>query len=164
MTNEAARNAAGPALERLRKWILWLLMATSAGLIAELLLTAHWEDIWQRVPLAILGLFLVWGACWPLVPSGAMLQVFRILCALAILSGLAGSALHYRAKVEFAKERNASLSGLPLMREAIKGTSPPLLAPGSMITLGLLGLIWAYRHPAARRSRGRRNFTDGGEA
>ncbi|GIW53204.1 MAG: hypothetical protein KatS3mg081_2559 [Gemmatimonadales bacterium] len=138
-------------------------MGTCAGLLLELLLSAHWEDAWQRVPLAVLGLFLIWGACWPAVRRNGMLWVFRACCFLAIASGVAGSALHYRGKVEFARERDPSLSGLALAREAVKGTSPPLLAPGSMITLGLLGLIWAYRHPAGQRERSACQPNRGGE-
>ena len=36
-----------------------------------------------------------------------------------------------------------------LVREALKGRMPPVLAPGMMIHLGLLGLAWTWKHPAA---------------
>jgi hypothetical protein len=76
-----------------------------------------------------------------------------------ILSGGIGIVLHYRGKAGFALERNPSLTGTALLKEAIlKGTNPPLLAPGTMITLGLLGLAWIYAHsrvvPATSHSTG----------
>jgi hypothetical protein len=40
------------------------------------------------------------------------------------------------------------LTGLSLMREALKGQMPPVLAPGIMVQLGVLGLAWTWRHPA----------------
>jgi hypothetical protein len=64
------------------------------------------------------------------------------------LSGITGMALHYRAKSEFALERDPSLSGVALLREAVEGSTPPLLAPGAMIALGILGSAWTYRHRA----------------
>lgn len=118
----------------IRRRVVWLLVFTSAGLIAELLLTKHWDGAWQVVPLVLLGLGLV------VVPARATARVVQGVMGLFILSGLAGTFLHCRGKVEFALERNPALTGWALVRETLKGTSPPILAPGAMIAIGLLGL------------------------
>lgn len=112
-----------------------LFLFSAAGLLAELLLTKHWDGVWQVAPLPLLaaGLIVMAARVNPRVVRGVM--------ALLILSGLLGAVLHYLGKVEFARERNASVTGWALVRETLKGTSPPILAPGAMIALGLLGVI-----------------------
>jgi hypothetical protein len=51
-------------------------------------------------------------------------------------------------------ESNPSLAGWDLVWQAIGGKTPPLLAPGAMIQLGLVGLAYTYKHPALGRSKG----------
>jgi hypothetical protein len=67
---------------------------------------------------------------------------------LCLLSGVAGLYLHYDARVEFKLELNPSLAGWDLFWRTVKGpTMPPVLAPGAMIQIALLGLAYSYRHP-----------------
>ena len=40
--------------------------------------------------------------------------------------------------------------GVQLVWEALRGATPAL-APGTMILLGLMGLLYCYRHPALER-------------
>jgi hypothetical protein len=65
-----------------------------------------------------------------------------------IAAGLAGVYLHYQGSVEFKLESNPSLAGWQLFWQAIRSKTPPALAPGVMIQLGLIGLAYTYRHPA----------------
>lgn len=114
-----------------------------AGLLAELLLSKHTGDAWQLVPVVLLA------AALPLLAAAAkrhraLVRTFQVLCVLSMLSGIVGSWLHYRVKVEFALEREPDLQGVALFRQAMKGINPPLLAPGAMIAIGLLGLLWIY--------------------
>ena len=122
----------------LRRRLVALLVFTALGMLAELLLTRHWDGFWQVVPLVLLVLALV-----VLVPVNQ--RVVRGVMALCIASGVIGAWLHARGKAEFALERNPALSGWALVRETLKGSSPPLLAPGAMIAIGLLGLLAAQR-------------------
>jgi hypothetical protein len=47
-------------------------------------------------------------------------------------------------------ETNPALAGWELVREAIfSGTTPPVLAPGMMIQLGLIGLAYGYCRPSS---------------
>jgi hypothetical protein len=65
-----------------------------------------------------------------------------------LIAGLAGFALHYQANMEFRLETNPSLSSWSLVWAVLSGKTPPVLAPGAMIQLGLLGLVYTYKHPA----------------
>jgi hypothetical protein len=61
--------------------------------------------------------------------------------------GALGVYLHLAGNVEFALERDPSLSGVHLLWKALRGASPAL-APGALAQLGLLGLLYDYKHPA----------------
>jgi len=124
---------------RLRRPLTALLVFTTVGLFVELLLTRHWDGFWQVAPLVLLGLIL------PVAAVRVPPRAAQIVMASCILSGLAGTVLHTWGKMEFALERNAGLEGWALVRETVKGTSPPILAPGAMIAIGLLGLLTISR-------------------
>ena len=124
--------------------LLALFVFSIIGTAGELLLMKHYESVWMIVPLALFGLALVLLSVNGAVPASVWTLVFRALMLLFILSGGVGTLLHYRGKSEFARERDRTLAGWALARETVfKGANPPLLAPGAMIALGLLGLIWA---------------------
>jgi hypothetical protein len=61
---------------------------------------------------------------------------------------------HYIANVEFQREVDPSIGGTALFWKAMGAKTPPALAPGSMLQLGLIGLAYAYRHPAGASVRG----------
>jgi hypothetical protein len=125
-----------------------LLLLGMLGTGTELLLVEHTEDTWQVVPLVLLGLgifALAWNA---LARRRAAVRTLQVVMVLVVLSGLVGLYQHYRANAEFELEMYPSLGGLALFWKAIHGTSPPSLAPATMIGLGLLGLLSTYRHPA----------------
>jgi hypothetical protein len=118
------------------------------GTAADLLLTGHVEDAWQLAPLALFGASAI-VMVWHLARGGrASLRTHQALMGLYIISGFIGTFLHYRANIEFEMEMYPGLAGFELFWKAIQGASPPSLAPGAMIALGLLGLLYAYRHPA----------------
>jgi hypothetical protein len=57
--------------------------------------------------------------------------------------------LHYHGNEEFELEMYPSLSGMQLVSETLTGATP-VLAPGSMALLGVVGLASTYRHPVLR--------------
>jgi len=127
--------------------VIFLLGALGAG--AELLLLGHTEDNWQLIPLLLFSLSLVALLAHAALRRAATVRVFQFTMLLFVISGFVGFWLHYQAKMEFKLESNPDLAGLELFWEAIKGAAvPPVLAPGMMIQMGLLGLAWTYRHPA----------------
>lgn len=136
----------------IRGLILIILLLGLFGTGVELLLVGHTENIWQWIPLLLITLsvvVLIWHAT---VRRAASVRVFQATMILFMLSGVTGVWLHYQGKVAFKLETNPALAGMELFRAAIKGVAPPLLAPGMMIQMGLLGLAYAYRHPALRAS------------
>ena len=142
-----ARRGDDPGL--LRRLLLGLMLLGMLGLLAELVLLEHYEDVWQWVPLAALALGIVLaGAVW-MRPGRATLRAFRAMSAVYVAAGALGLYLHLDGNLEFEREGDRNARGLPLLWEALRGATP-VLAPGALVQLGLLGLALAYRHPALR--------------
>jgi hypothetical protein len=128
-----------------------MLALLTFGLVAvggELLALGHYEDSWQLVPLGLIAL-AVGVISWLAVAGGAAaVRALRVAMLLMVAAGGLGIALHYRGNVEFQLDVNPDLSGLALFLKVLHAKAPPALAPGVMAQLGLLGLIYTYRHPA----------------
>ena len=134
----------------LRGLLLGVVVLGAVGLEVELLLLEHYESAWQFAPLVLLGVVLIGAALVWRRPSPATVRFFQAVMALCLAAGAVGIFLHYRGNVEFELEREPLLGGLRLFWEAARGATPAL-APGAMAQLGLLGLVYTYRHPALRR-------------
>jgi hypothetical protein len=127
----------------------------------DLLLLGHYEDAKQVIPLVLIAmgvLVLVWHAFYGGTASVRALQVTMVLF---IASGMLGVVLHYRSNMEFQLEMDSSISGLNLFWKVMQAKAPPALAPSAMAQLGLLGLAYAYRHPALAGSSGESNHDHG---
>lgn len=141
----------GAQPERWRPFVLLVLVIGLVGTLAELLLLGHYEDRWQFAPLALgagVLVALLWYAATRAVEPVRVgpVRAVRYLSLLSCVSACVGIVLHYKANVEWELETTPELRGVELFREAITGALP-LLAPGTMLQLGLLGLIWTMRHP-----------------
>jgi hypothetical protein len=134
---------------RFRDLLLGIIVFGILGLVAELLLQEHTESWQQWIPLVLLGLGLATSGLVYLRPSSGALNAFRALMVMFVLAGALGVYLHFAGNVEFEIERTPELSGLPLIWKSLKGATPAL-APGALAQLGLLGLLYGYRHPAGR--------------
>lgn len=137
----------------IRKVLLAILILGMLGSATELILLKHTEDVRQWVPLILLAAALIVFAWHGVNASPSNLQVIHWLMIAFIASGLAGVYFHFQGSAEFKLEGNPSLRGWALFWEAIQGKTPPLLAPGAMIQLGLIGLAYTYKHPALSRSK-----------
>ncbi|HEX6925563.1 MAG TPA: hypothetical protein VF167_09035 [Longimicrobiaceae bacterium] len=135
--------------EPIRQLLLALIFLGAAGLVAELLLLEHTENVYQWMPLVMLALVLVFSLLLGFRPSPRVLRLFRGLMVLVILVGLVGIYLHYDGNREFELEMDPQASGFDLLWKVLHGATPTL-APGAMVQLGLLGLVFAYRHPLLR--------------
>jgi len=136
-----------------RRFLLGILLLGLLGIGTELLLLAHDEDVKQLIPfvaiaLAAAAIGWVWFA-----PGPAAIRAFQAAMVLFLLSGAAGTVLHFRANLEFQTEVDPSIKGMALFTKAVRAKTPPALAPGAMIQLGLLGLAYTFKHPAANRNR-----------
>ncbi|MCU0627666.1 MAG: hypothetical protein MUF21_14460 [Gemmatimonadaceae bacterium] len=137
-------------LARFRTWALLLLALSLAGTLVELLLIGHWDGWQQWVPLGLLGSSLVTVLAFLVRPWRALLPVVRTLCVALALAGAAGSWLHFDGNAEFERESVPDIGGRALFTAAITGATP-VLAPGSLLTFALLGLLALHRHPVGAR-------------
>ena len=131
-----------------RRILLTILLLGTAGISLELWLMAHIEDVYQLIPLYLAAAGIVTAAVVAIRPSIGSVRLFQAVMVLFLLSGIVGMVLHFQVNIEFQQEMDAALSGLALYQKAILAKSPPALAPGAMIQLGLIGLAYTFRHPA----------------
>ncbi len=136
-------------LETLRAALLAVLTLGIAGMGVELFLLGHTEDVWQWTPIVLLAGAVVVIGCHVVRPGVASVRALQSVMALFVASGMVGLALHYKGNVEFEREMYPSLAGWQLFKQAMTGATPSL-APGTMVQFGLLGLLYAFRHPALR--------------
>lgn len=135
------------AVSLIRRGLLALLALGCAGLIGELVILEHYEEINQLPPLVLLSLTLV-AILWHWNDGGRRsLRALQIIALFLILSGLIGVYFHLTGNIEATKEFEPDLAGMPFWIDVIRGAAPSL-APGTMVQFGLLGLLYAYRHPA----------------
>jgi hypothetical protein len=131
----------------IRRVLLAILVIGIVGTTTELLLLKHTEEATQLIPIVLLGLGVI-ALVWHVArPSAASIMTLRLLMVLFVAAGLVGMVLHYEANVEFQREMDRSLAGMPLFWKAVAAKAPPALAPGSMSQLGLIGLAYSYRYP-----------------
>ena len=136
-----------------RRMLLAILIAGIAGISLELWLMAHTEDVYQLIPLFLAALGVIGIVTVALRPSAGTVRLFQAVMALFLLSGIVGMYLHFEVNMEFQLEMDPALSGMALYQKAILAKSPPALAPGAMIQLGLIGLAYTFRHPALEPRR-----------
>ncbi len=114
-------------LRTLRRGVLGLVVLGTAGVSVELVFLAHYTDWNQRIPLVVSSIGLL-AAFWVVLAPGLPgLRVWQFTMLLFVGTGITGITMH---------------------RDVVTETViPPLLAPGSFIQLGLLGLLYTFRHP-----------------
>jgi hypothetical protein len=136
--------AAETTLRAVRRLLLATLVAGMAGTASELLLIGHVEDSWQLVPLVLLALGTLVALAHAFTPHRFTRGALQAVMGLFLVSGGIGMVLHYRGNSEFEVEMAPSIAGFELVKESITGAFP-VLAPGTMILLGLVGLAVTYR-------------------
>lgn len=136
-------------LSTIRRVLLALVLLGIVGLTLELFLLEHIESATQLIPFAVLGAGLVASVTAAARPTRRSLRLFQVVMLLFIAAGVLGVYLHLRGNVLFEQETDPSARGLDLIWRSLRG-GVPLLAPAAMAQLGLLGLVFAYRHPSLR--------------
>lgn len=134
----------------MHRLILAILFLGLVGTGTELLLLEHTKSLRELIPVALIAVSIL-ILVWHVIGRGPVtVRALQAIMALFVQAGLAGLVLHYQSNAEFKLESNPSLTGWALFWAAVNGKSPPALAPGAMIQLGLLGLVYTYQHPALR--------------
>ena len=131
----------------MRQLILGLVFIGLVGLAVELALLRHAESLTQWIPHITLMVGLVSTIAVYVRPRPATLKAFQLVMLVFVVVGALGVYLHLQGNIEFALERDPSLGGTKLIWKALRGATPAL-APGALAQLGLLGLLFTYRHPA----------------
>lgn len=131
-------------LSTISKVIFGVLMLGTAGLLAELVLIAHYEDATQWIPLALLAAGLVVLAVDRALGRGWTQLLVQLTMVLVIGAGVLGVYFHFLGSREFQIEMDPQMRGTTLVWHVLRAKSPPTLAPGSMVQLGILGLGYAY--------------------
>lgn len=132
----------------IRRLLLASLAVGILGTGGELILLGHVESAAQWIPLIALAIALALLA-WHVVRPGALtVRLIQLLMCAFLVFGVVGVGLHYDGNVEFERELHPKDAGVMFLRHTLAGATP-VLAPGSMVLLGLVGLAHAYRHPSA---------------
>ncbi len=139
-------------LSLIRFGLLMIFLVGLGGTATELLLLGHTEELWQFVPLILLGLSALIVGWYIVSRSPAALRFFRWVMGLFMAAGIAGVVLHYLGNVENAFETVPDLAGIDLFWQAITGATPAL-APGMMLLLGLIGWLFTFQHPRLSRKK-----------
>lgn len=132
----------------IRKFLLLSLALGVIGTAGELVLLGHIESPTQWLPLGALGAsvpVLLWHAQ---APGKASVRTLQLLMVVFIVFGIVGVGLHYDGNAEFERELHPGDAGMTFLGHVVAGATP-VLAPGSMVLLGLVGMAHAYRHPSA---------------
>jgi hypothetical protein len=140
-----------PVLQTLRRLLLGILVVVLVGTAADLLLLEHYEDAWQLPPLIMISLGLMVAAWVAAKGSVTSVTTLRVLMVLFIATGCLGMMMHYQGNWEFQREVDPTAGGWDVFVKVMRAKAPPALAPGVMIQMGLIGLLYTYRHPAFER-------------
>ena len=120
--------------------------------MTELLLLEHYEQPLQFVTL-VLMVAAVGVLIWEFRQHDtASRRAVQIVMALFVLAGFVGFVAHFYGSAEYQLELNPEMSIWELMEKVLRAKAPPLLAPGMMLQLGLLGLAYMFSDPRFRRS------------
>jgi uncharacterized membrane protein len=136
----------------LRVWILGILALGLLGTVTELVLLEHYEEPLQFVPLILIAAVLptLW---WEFTRRNlASRRTMQVLMALFVIAGCVGFAAHFHGSAEYQLELNPDMSNWELLEKILRAKAPPLLAPGMMLQLGLLGLAYVFSDSRFRRS------------
>jgi len=121
------------------------------GTVVELLLLEHFEDVSQWIPIGLIAGALALLCAHAVARSRATVRSIQAMMIVFIGSGLLGTWLHYKGNADFELEITPTMAGWTLFSTSMAGATP-VLAPGTMIQLGLIGLAWSLGHPALQRA------------
>lgn len=137
----------------LRGWILGILLLGLLGTVTELVLLEHYEQPLQLVPLVLIAAAVA-ATAWEFRRHDmASRRTMQIVMALFVLAGFAGFVAHFHGSAEYQLELNPDMGNWELLGKILRAKAPPLLAPGMMLQLGLLGLAYVFSDVRFRRSK-----------
>jgi len=139
-------------VEMFRRWVLGVLVLGLVGTVTELILLEHYEQPLQFVPLVLVALAFIAIGWYLRQRDLTSLRALQILMGLFVFAGFLGMAAHFRGSAEYQLELDPEMGTWDLLLKIMHAKAPPLLAPGMMMQMGLLGLAYAYTDARYRRS------------
>jgi hypothetical protein len=137
-------------LASIRTLLFGGLVLGTVGTAGELVLLRHIDMPTQWIPFVVLGVLTIVLAWHGLKPSRASVRAMQWLMGVLLVTGGLGVALHLNGNFDFERELHPGEQGFELIRKTVAGATP-VLAPGSLALLGLIGFAQTYRHPGAAR-------------
>ena len=137
-----------PTLTSVRRLLLLVITGGTIAMAVDLVLIGHYEDSNQLIPLVVGGIGLLTIAVTARRPSVGTIRTMQFVMLCFIGTGIIGVTLHFQANAEFQREVDPAISTRDLIWKVVEATAPPALSPGVLVQLGLLGLVYTYRHPA----------------
>jgi len=148
----SADSVGADRIELLRSWILGILVLGLLGTVTELVLLEHYEQPTQFVPLVLIVAALA-ALFWEFRRRDtASCRTIQAVMVLFVLAGFVGFVAHFHGSAEYQLELNPDMSNWELLEKILRAKAPPLLAPGMMLQLGLLGLAYVFSDSRFRRS------------
>ena len=145
----------GHVVRILRRFMLAILVFAMTGTFIDLMMFRHYQDPWQLIPLGLLGLSAATLVWYGIRRSRISLRTFQILMVLLIAGGVAGVILHWKTSADYYTELDSTIQRWQMVWSVLHSKVPPTLAPAGLIQMGLMGLAYAYRHPALHRREDR---------
>jgi hypothetical protein len=71
----------------------------------------------------------------------------QLMMGVLLVTGGLGVVLHLDGNFDFERELHPQEQGFELLRKTVAGATP-VLAPGSLALLGLIGFAQTYQHPS----------------
>ena len=116
-------------VERLRLWVLGVLVLGLIGTVTELILLEHYEQALQFVPLVLIALGVVVLAWHAMRHDTASLRALQIVMGLFVLAGFAGMAAHFNGSAEYQLELNPDMDKWELLDKILHAHARPPARP-----------------------------------
>lgn len=136
------------ALARVRTFVGLLVAGGIVVMAADLILIGHYAGTNQLIPLVLAGAGLVALGWTGIRPGLLAVRVVQFVMLCFVGAGIIGVTLHVKANTIAVREKTPAIAWRDLVSQSLASTAPPPLSPGLMAQLGLLGLVFCYRHPA----------------
>lgn len=144
------RTASDCGTTRLRTLIRLVLLFGIAGVLAELVLIEHTESRTMWIPLVTLGFGALAVVLRLARPTRGTDRLMMIVMSAFVVSGVLGVWFHFDGNRQFELEVYPTMEGSELFWESLSGATPAL-APGTMVLLGLIGLVATVGAPLSNR-------------
>jgi len=130
-----------------RGLLVALLLFGLLGTTTELLLLKHYERAWMFAPFVVIAIAVAAAIGRLARPSAASVRWLRLSMLPLLAAGVGGAYLHYLGGLAFQADIDPTLPRWQLFWKVLRMQAPPMLAPGILVHLGLLGLVSTYRDP-----------------